>query len=199
MRGFTPLILGILGTFAFSWIGLALIPNAQIGHLEPQSDEEGTDIYPMPRSGLAERGRQVYVANGCVYCHTQQVRAEYAGSDLERKWGTRRSAPRDYIFDRPALIGRMRTGPDLARVGKRYSDEWHRAHLVNPRDVVPESNMPGFPWLAENVLDGADTAAKLRSLRAVGVPGCPWSHQHDGAHGQRGQGVEGADEGGQAR
>ncbi|MGI8821156.1 MAG: cbb3-type cytochrome c oxidase subunit II [Chthoniobacterales bacterium] len=119
MKGLVPLVLGIFGTFAFSWGGLVLVPSMQIGHLDPQMDEEGADVYPAPRSGLAERGRRVYIANGCVYCHSQQVRPDYAGSDIERKWGTRRSAPRDYLFDRPALLGRMRIGPDLANIGKR--------------------------------------------------------------------------------
>ena len=128
MKGFTPLVLGILATLAFSWLGLAYIPDLQIGHLDPQSDEEGTDIYPMPKSGMAERGRRVYVANGCFYCHSEQIRADYAAADIDRprdaassptpKWGDRRSAPRDYIFDRPALLGKMRMGPDLANIGK---------------------------------------------------------------------------------
>ena len=119
MKGLLPLFLGIFGTFAFSWTGLIFIPNLQIGHLDPQMEEDGTDVYPAPRSGMAERGRRVYAANGCNYCHTQQVRADYAGSDLERKWGERRSAPRDYIFDRPVLLGKVRVGPDLANVGHR--------------------------------------------------------------------------------
>ncbi len=119
MKGVAPLFLGIFGTFAFSWVGLALIPSIQIGHLSPQQDEEGNDAYPAPQSGLVERGRRVYTANGCVYCHTQQVRPDYAASDIERKWGQRRSAPRDYLFERPVLLGRMRMGPDLANIGKR--------------------------------------------------------------------------------
>ncbi|MGI9086655.1 MAG: cbb3-type cytochrome c oxidase subunit II [Chthoniobacterales bacterium] len=119
MKGLLPLILGIFGTFAFSWLGLTVIPNAQIGHLDPQTDEDGNDPYPAPKSGMAEHGRQVYVANGCVYCHSQQVRADYAASDIERKWGERRSAPRDYIFERPVQLGKMRMGPDLANIGKR--------------------------------------------------------------------------------
>jgi cbb3-type cytochrome oxidase cytochrome c subunit len=123
MKGVTALFLGIFGTFAFSWTGLTLIPNFQIGHLDPQADEEGTDIYPVPKSGMAERGRKIYAANGCVYCHSQQVRADYAASDIDRKWGTRRSAPRDYIFDRPALIGKTRLGPDLSNIGKRAPSE----------------------------------------------------------------------------
>src|SRR6516165_8686342 len=128
MKGLLPLFLGLFGTFAFSWVGLTVIPNMQIGALNPQSDEEGTDIYPMPKSGMAERGRRVFVANGCFYCHSQQVRADYAAADVDLQrwaapsprptWGDRRSAPRDYIFDRPVLIGRTRLGPDLANIGK---------------------------------------------------------------------------------
>jgi cbb3-type cytochrome oxidase cytochrome c subunit len=137
MKGFVPLVLGIFGTFTFSWVGLILIPNLQIGHLEPQSDEEGTDIYPMPQSGMAERGRHIYAANGCVYCHSEQLRAEYAAADLDRerdaapeprpKWGQRRSAPRDYIFNRPVLLGKERMGPDLSNIGKAAPAEGENA------------------------------------------------------------------------
>jgi cbb3-type cytochrome oxidase cytochrome c subunit len=123
MKGLAPLFLGIFGTFAFSWVGLTVIPNWQIGHLSPQSDDEGTDIYPMPQSGMVTRGARVYAANGCNYCHSQQVRAEYSGADIERKWGDRRSAPRDYIFERPALLGKMRMGQDLANIGARAPKE----------------------------------------------------------------------------
>lgn len=123
MKGIVPLFLGIFGTFAFSWAGLILIPNYQIGHLDPQMDEDGNDVYPAPQSGMAERGRRIYAANGCVYCHSQQIRADYAASDIDRKWGERRSAPRDYLFERPILLGKMRMGPDLANVGKRAPAE----------------------------------------------------------------------------
>src|SRR5213083_1293728 len=123
MKGLAPLFLGIFGTFAFSWVGLTLIPNWQIGHLNPQSDEEGTDIYPMPQSGMVQWGARVYAANGCVYCHSEQVRADYAGADIERKWGDRRSAPRDYIFERPVFLGKMRMGQDLANIGARAPAE----------------------------------------------------------------------------
>jgi cbb3-type cytochrome oxidase cytochrome c subunit len=126
MKGLVPLFIGLFGTFAFSWLGLTLIPNFQIGHLDPQADEEGTDIYPMPQSGMAERGRRIYVANGCAYCHSEQLRPDYIASDIDRKrdlephpkWGERRSAPRDYIFARPVLLGKARMGPDLANIGK---------------------------------------------------------------------------------
>ncbi|PYK20716.1 MAG: hypothetical protein DME56_06835 [Verrucomicrobia bacterium] len=119
MKGLAPLFLGIFGTFAFSWVGLTVIPNWQIGHLNPESDEEGTDIYPQPQSGMFHRGERVYAANGCVYCHSQQVRPDYVANDIERKWGNRRSAPRDYIFERPVFLGKMRMGQDLANIGAR--------------------------------------------------------------------------------
>ena len=123
MKGLAPLFLGIFGTFAFSWLGLTVIPNWQIGHLNPQSDEEGTDIYPQPQSGMFERGAHVYAANGCIYCHSQQVRADYAAADIERKWGNRRSAPRDYIFEQPVFLGKMRVGQDIANIGARAPAE----------------------------------------------------------------------------
>jgi len=119
MKGLAPLFIGIFGTFAFSWVGLTVIPNWQIGSLNPQSDEEGTDIYPRPQSGMFQRGAHVYAANGCVYCHSQQIRADYIADDIDRKWGDRRSAPRDYIFQRPVLLGKMRMGQDLANIGAR--------------------------------------------------------------------------------
>ena len=123
MKGLAPLFLGIFGTFAFSWLGLTVVPNWQIGHLNPQSDEEGTDIYPQPQSGMFERGAHVYAANGCIYCHSQQVRADYAAADIERKWGNRRSAPRDYIFEQPVSLGKMRMGQDIANIGARAPAE----------------------------------------------------------------------------
>jgi cbb3-type cytochrome oxidase cytochrome c subunit len=165
MKGFTPLILGILATLAFSWLGLAYIPDLQIGHLEPQSDEEGTDIYPMPRSGMAERGRRVYVANGCFYCHSQQVRADYAAADIDRKWGDRRSAPRDYIFDRPALIGKMRLGPDLANIGKRAPAE---------EEAAPSpTSAGGSPAAANASPSSANPSAQAESKTAAPQPASP--------------------------
>ena len=145
MKGLAPLFLGIFGTFAFSWVGLTVIPNWQIGHLNPQSDEEGTDTYPMPQSGMFARGARVYAANGCVYCHSQQVRADYAAADIERKWGDRRSAPRDYIFERPVFLGKMRMGQDLANVGARAPMEQESsppAGAATPAASPPPSAAP---------------------------------------------------------
>ena len=141
MKGVVALFLGIFGTFAFSWVGLILIPNYQIGHFDPQVDEDGNDPYPAPKSGMAERGRKVYAANGCVYCHSQQVRADYASSDIERKWGDRRSAPRDYLFERPVLLGKMRMGPDLSNIGKRAPAE----DAAAPPPSSPTAASPGAP------------------------------------------------------
>src|SRR5881396_2399016 len=155
MKGFVPLFVGIFGTFAFSWVGLAVIPNWQIGHLNPQMEEDGTDAYPMPQSGMVERGARVYAANGCIYCHSEQVRADYAAADIDRKWGDRRSAPRDYIFDRPALLGKMRLGPDLANIGKRAPAEEEAA--AAPPGAANASPAPptGSPSAAANVPSNA--------------------------------------------
>jgi cbb3-type cytochrome oxidase cytochrome c subunit len=145
MKGLVPLFLGIFGTFAFSWVGMTVIPNWQIGHLNPQSDEEGTDIYPMPQSGMVTRGARVYAANGCIYCHSQQVRAAYAADDIERKWGDRRSAPRDYIFDRPVLLGKMRMGQDIANIGARAPKEEESPPPVAPGGASPAASPPPAP------------------------------------------------------
>ena len=119
-----------------------------------------------PLSALELEGRDIYIREGCVGCHSQMIRPLHAET---LRYG-HYSVAGESVWDHPFLFGSKRTGPDLARVGKRYSDDWHRAHLLNPRDVVPQSNMPGFPWLAENLLDGEDTAAKMVALRRVGVP-----------------------------
>jgi cbb3-type cytochrome oxidase cytochrome c subunit len=165
MKGVTALFLGIFGTFAFSWAGLTLIPNFQIGHLDPQTDEEGNDPYPAPKSGMAERGRRIYAANGCVYCHSQQVRADYAASDIDRKWGLRRSAPRDYIFERPALLGKTRLGPDLSNIGKRAPAEEPAATptpVPNPAAPPPVSPAP--------TTGSAPAAAPMSPAPAVASP-----------------------------
>jgi cbb3-type cytochrome oxidase cytochrome c subunit len=174
MKGVTALFLGIFGTFAFSWTGLTLIPNFQIGHLDPQSDEEQTDIYPVPKSGMAERGRKIYAANGCVYCHSQQVRADYASSDIERKWGTRRSAPRDYIFDRPALLGKMRVGPDLSNIGKRAPSDDQNAPPASNASPAPSASPAASPAPnappAQNAPAPNAAASPAASASASAVP-----------------------------
>jgi cbb3-type cytochrome oxidase cytochrome c subunit len=170
MKGLAPLFLGIFGTFAFSWIGLTVIPNWQIGHLNPQSDEEGTDIYPQPQSGMFERGAHVYAANGCIYCHSQQVRAEYAGADIERGWGNRRSAPRDYIFEQSVSLGKMRMGQDIANIGARAPAEQQSpapagaASPAAPAQGAPSSGSAASPSAAGSpATQGAATSAAAGS------------------------------------
>ena len=158
MKGLAPLFLGIFGTFAFSWVGLTVIPNWQIGHLNPQSDEEGTDIYPVPQSGMVERGRHVYAANGCIYCHSQQVRADYAGADIERKWGDRRSAPRDYIFERPVFLGKARMGQDIANIGARAPAEQQAAPPLGGASPAASPAPQGGPPAPSAAPAGAKTS-----------------------------------------
>lgn len=119
-----------------------------------------------PLAALQLEGRDIYIREGCNVCHSQMIRP--LRSETER-YG-HYSVAGEHVYEHPFLWGSKRTGPDLARVGGRYSDDWHRAHLYNPRNVVPESNMPAFPWLFTSKLDGEDTAAKMRALRTVGVP-----------------------------
>jgi cytochrome c oxidase cbb3-type subunit 2 len=128
----------------------------------------GTQPAPgiKPYEALRLAGRDVYIREGCYLCHSQMIRP--FRSETER-YGPY-SLPGESVYDHPFQFGSKRTGPDLARVGGRYSDDWHRVHLKNPRDVVPESNMPRFPWLADAKLDGELVAKKMRALRMVGVP-----------------------------
>jgi cytochrome c oxidase cbb3-type subunit 2 len=119
-----------------------------------------------PYSALRLEGRDVYIREGCYNCHSQMIRP--FRSETER-YG-HYSVAGESVYDHPFQWGSKRTGPDLARVGGRYSDEWHRAHLMNPRDVVPESNMPAFSWLAANKVDATVTPKKMEALRKLGVP-----------------------------
>lgn len=119
-----------------------------------------------PLTALQLEGRDIYIRDGCNACHSQMIRS--LRSETER-YG-HYSVAGEFVYNHPFLWGSKRTGPDLARVGGRYSDDWHRAHMNNPRDVVPESNMPGFPWLFDNTLDGKYTGKKLATLKKLGVP-----------------------------
>lgn len=119
-----------------------------------------------PLGALQLEGRDIYIREGCNVCHTQMIRPFRAETERYGHY----SVAGEFVYDHPFLWGSKRTGPDLARVGGRYSDDWHRVHLNNPREVVPESNMPGFPWLQKTVLDGEMTGRKMAALRKVGVP-----------------------------
>jgi len=119
-----------------------------------------------PYSALRLTGRDIYVREGCYVCHSQMIRPFRAETERYGHY----SVAGEYVYDHPFQWGSKRTGPDLARVGGRYSDEWHRVHLNNPRDVVPESIMPGYPWLAENAADAADIGRKMEVMRLLGSP-----------------------------
>lgn len=137
--------LGILATLLLGWAALVGVPDAMISEVQPP---DGLSRY------TAEElfGRSIYIREGCTYCHSQQTRPEGFGSDQERFWG-RPSVPADYVFDKPHLLGTMRTGPDLLNIAVRQpSEDWHLIHLYNPRIVVPGSIMPPFPYLFEEKL-----------------------------------------------
>lgn len=119
-----------------------------------------------PYDAVRLSGRDIYIREGCFLCHSQMIRPFRAETERYGHY----SVAGEFVYDRPFQWGSKRTGPDLHRVGGRYSDEWHRAHLMNPRDVVPESNMPAFAWLAKAPADAAGIADKMRALRKVGVP-----------------------------
>ncbi len=119
-----------------------------------------------PWTALQLEGRDVYIREGCHVCHTQMIRPFRAETERYGHY----SLAGEHVWEHPFLWGSKRTGPDLARVGGRYSDEWHRVHLTNPRVVVPESNMPAFPWLNDNVLTGEGTAKKMSAMKLLGVP-----------------------------
>jgi len=119
-----------------------------------------------PYAPLALAGRDIYVREGCYNCHSQMIRPFRAETERYGHY----SVAGEFVYDRPFQWGSKRTGPDLARVGGRYSDAWHRVHLDNPRDVVPESNMPAYPWLAKTPADANDIEAKLGALRRLGHP-----------------------------
>lgn len=148
MNRFSVLFIGIFLAFGSAWVGLTVVPHFQFGQLQPLVDAEVDEVYPRPPSGLAQRGAEVYAGNGCIYCHSQQVRPEHQGSDIARGWGGRQTVPEDYIYDRTVYLGTMRTGPDLTNVGNRLRDErWHHEHLYAPRSKYPRSTMPAFRYL----------------------------------------------------
>ena len=154
-------LLAVLTAVAISFGGLVEI-------IPLMNDKTATEPAPglKLRTPLEVAGRDVYLREGCYNCHSQMVRSL---AEEVLRYGPPSQAG-ESVWDHPFQWGSKRTGPDLARVGGRYSDEWHRLHLNNPRDVVPESNMPGYPWLASTRLDGDEVAAMMRALKRVGVP-----------------------------
>lgn len=144
------IFVGVFLTFASAWLGLVFFPDLQLRDLQAQVDEITGEMSPAPYSGEALEGRRVYQSEGCLYCHSQQIRGGEFNADLNRGWGARRSVPLDYIHDVPQMLGTMRTGPDLINIGARQpSEEWHLLHLYNPQITSPGSNMPPYRYLFE--------------------------------------------------
>ncbi len=166
MRHGPFIFLGVLLSFASSWLVLIFTPYIQLQFLEPIVNEDTGSAYPSTLGGEAEEGEQVYAANGCMYCHSQQVRAEGFGADFERGWGPRRTQAEDYIGDNRVMLGTMRTGPDLANIGVRQpSAEWHHLHLYNPQITSKGSIMPAFGFLYQKRKITGE-----RSSRALDLP-----------------------------
>ena len=154
-------LMAVLIAVAVSFGGLAEIVPLMF-QAEAIKPLEGVKPYPA----LQLAGRDIYVREGCYNCHSQMVRTLRFESERYGHY----SLAGESVYDRPFQWGSKRTGPDLARVGGRYSDDWHRVHLLNPRDVVPESNMPSFPWLENAKVDGAEVAQRMKTLQRIGDP-----------------------------
>lgn len=154
-------IMGVLIALVISVAGLVEIVPLMF---QSQTTEAAPGVKPYTAVQL--EGRDIYIREGCYNCHSQMVRPF---ADEVLRYGPP-SVAGESVYDRPFQWGSKRTGPDLARVGGRYSDEWHRIHLINPRDLVPESNMPGFPWLAEAKVDASTIQSKMRALKLLGHP-----------------------------
>lgn len=184
MKYFFP---GIFGAFFFAWIVQIGVPYASLSRLEPVVDPDTNQPYPYNISGLAQQGRAVYAANGCVSCHTQQVRANSLGGDAIRGWGSRQSVARDYIYEDAVFLGSMRLGPDLSSVGARdlaktgledlttvearqKNAAWHYIHLYNPRIVSPKSNMPSFAYLFDRRKIKGEPSPKALALPGKFAP-----------------------------
>ena len=154
-------LLAVLTAVAVSLGGLAEIVPLMY---QAEAIEPLPGVEPYPALQLA--GRDVYIREGCYNCHSQMVRTLRFETERYGHY----SLAGESVYDRPFQWGSKRTGPDLARVGGRYSDDWHRVHLVDPRAVVPESNMPAFPWLGENAVDGAQVTVSMQALQRLGDP-----------------------------
>lgn len=175
---FSAVFGGLFAAFAVSFLTFVMVPQIQLGNLEPRVDEEAGDIYPINAGGLGAQGREVYAANGCIYCHTQQVRDPIDTADVDRGWGARRTVARDYLYDEPVLLGVMRNGPDLSSIGARkdpkdpfkYTAAWHYLHLYNPRIVSPGSLMPSYHYLFEKRRILGQRAADALDLKGNNAP-----------------------------
>ncbi|NLO80232.1 MAG: cytochrome-c oxidase, cbb3-type subunit II [Xanthomonadaceae bacterium] len=165
MHEFIEKNIGLMGLLIFIVIAMGGLVEITPLLFQTQTTQPAEGVRPYPALQFA--GRDIYVREGCYNCHSQMVRPFRAETERYGHY----SVAGEFVYDRPFQWGSKRTGPDLARVGGRYTDDWHYAHLMNPRDVVPESNMPAYPWLAERTIDGEAVAARMRAQRDyLGVP-----------------------------
>ena len=170
-----PLIfLGVFISMACSWLAFVFGPAIQLGNLQPSEVLGGGVNYPVGGSGIAKQGAEVYRANGCYYCHSQQVRPDELGGDIARGWGKRRTVALDFLHDYPVMPGNMRLGPDLANIGVRQpSVEWHLLHLYNPQTVMGENQksvMPPYPYLFTERKIGRTPASHALKLTGKFAP-----------------------------
>jgi len=155
---------GLLMVLIFLVVSVALLVEGLPLFFQKSTTEPVAGLKPYTALQLA--GRDIYQREGCYNCHSQMVRPFRAETERYGHY----SVAGEYVYDHPFQWGSKRTGPDLHRVGGRYSDDWHRTHLNNPRDVVPESNMPAYPWLAATQVSGDDLGERMKTLRVLGVP-----------------------------
>jgi len=168
-----PLIfIGVLLTFASSWLGLVLYPVVTLGRLQPLPDEETGGYFPPSISGLATAGQHVYASNGCVYCHSQQVRPAPLSTDIAKGIGARNTVARDFLRAQPAMLGTMRTGPDLSNIGVRQPDlNWHHQHLYEPQSVTDWSIMPSYRYLYKmQKVQGQPSEVAVKGLKGPYAP-----------------------------
>ncbi|HNQ04477.1 MAG TPA: cytochrome-c oxidase, cbb3-type subunit II [Thiobacillaceae bacterium] len=154
--------IGLLMVFTFLVVSVGGLVQIVPLFFQKSTTQPTADLKPY--DALQLTGRDIYIREGCVGCHSQMVRPFRAETE---RYGPFSEAS-EFVYDRPFLWGSKRTGPDLHRVGGRYSDDWHYVHMMNPRDVVPESNMPAYPWLADAPVDASDIQAKMRTLNIAG-------------------------------
>ncbi len=166
------IVLGVFAATASSFYGILVVPQAQIGRLDQTKIEETGSYYPAVRPGEAQAGAEVYRANGCVECHTQQVKMKGNGTDFERGWGRRRTIAQDYLLDNPVQLGTVRLGPDLANIGSRQTNAvYHLQHLYNARLTMPGSTMPQYPYLFTKRALAAGEKASEGALPSNTEPG----------------------------
>ncbi|HEV3209538.1 MAG TPA: cbb3-type cytochrome c oxidase subunit II [Chthoniobacterales bacterium] len=171
MNKFAHLFLGVFGLFGASWLAFVAYPYITFAGMQPNKDSNTGAVAPQGNPGTTEQGARVFAANGCVYCHSQFVRGENEGADIDRGWGKRRTVARDYMFDHYVFLGNSRLGADLANIGVRQTDpQWFYRLLYDPRSVHPESVMPSFRYLFRTQKISGQASADALKLNGPGAP-----------------------------